>query len=48
MRGLETNHVISGPMRGLEENAHVLDIRQTDRYVDSMTDPAKMAVPVKT
>ena len=45
MRGLETDHVISGPMRGLKKcigNGHQTD-RQTDRHVDSMTDPAQRA-----
>ena len=47
MRGLETNHVISGPMRGLKQSACGMDIKQTDKRVDSMTDPAKRAESVK-
>ena len=47
MRGLETDHVISGPMRGLEKNLMGIDIRQTNRHVDSMTDPAQRAESVK-
>ena len=54
MRGLETDHVISGPMRGLK-NVWGSDIRQTyrqteiqtDRHVNSMTDPALRAESVK-
>ena len=48
MRGLETYHRISGPMRGLTKNAWGMDIRQkkqtdkqTNRHVNSMTDPAQ-------
>ena len=51
--GLETDHVISGPMRGLKKcmgNGHHTD-RQTDRqtqgHVNSMTDPAQRTESVK-
>ena len=38
MRGLQTDHVISGPMIGLEEkNAWGMDIRQTNRQTDMLT-----------
>ena len=50
MRGQETDHVISGPMRGLEKNCIRLR-RQTDQktygHCDSMTDPAQRAESVK-
>ena len=50
MRGLETDHVISGPMRGLKinftwrgqhSNTH------SDRHRNSMIDPAQRAESVK-
>ena len=51
MRGLETDHVISGPMRGLKKTTWGMYItqtnRQTDRHVDSMTDTAQRAESVK-
>ena len=53
MRGLETDHVISGPMRGLNkcmEDGHHTDHqknKQRDRHVGSMTDPAQRAKSVK-
>ena len=43
MRGLETDHVISGPMSGLTNNALEMYIKQTNRYIDSMTDQAQRA-----
>ena len=49
MRSLETDHVISGPMRCFKkrmENRHQTD-RQTHRHVDSMTDPAQKSESVK-
>ena len=36
MRGLDTEHVISGPMRGLEKKLHPM--AQTDRQTDTQTD----------
>ena len=36
MRGLEIDHVISGPIRGLKR-AWGMDIRQTDRQTDRQT-----------
>ena len=53
MKGLETDHVIAGPMRGLQktmENGHQTDNqtnKQTDRHVNSMTDPAQRAESLK-
>ena len=41
MRGLETDHVISGPMRDLKQNAWGMDFTQTDGHVNSITDPAQ-------
>ena len=41
MRGLETDTVVSGPIRGLdsrlEKNAQRMDITQTHRHMDIMT-----------
>ena len=48
MRGLGTYHLISGPMRGLEENCiqrYKDTDTQTDGYQDSKT--AQWADPVK-
>ena len=36
MRGLGTDHVISGPMRGLERKLHPMV--QTDRQTNTQTD----------
>ena len=53
MRGLETDHVISGPMTGLKTHGdqtldkHTDKQIQTDRHVNSMTDPALRAESVK-
>ena len=52
MRGLETDHVISGPMRGLEKKPHGEGADRhtdgrTDGHRDSMTDPAQRAESVK-
>ena len=51
MRGLKTDHVISGPTRGLKNkrmgNGHQTE-KQTNRHVDSMTDPAQRAESLKT
>ena len=53
MRGLETDRVTSGPIRGLKKsmgNGHQTDKqtnKQTIRHVDSMTDPAQRAESVK-
>ena len=52
--GLETDHVISGPMRGLR-NEWGMEITQTDRqtdrqtqrHVNSMTDTAQRTESVK-
>ena len=44
MRGLGTDHVISGPMRGLEKNSirwRKQKDTNTDGHGDSMTDPAQ-------
>ena len=38
MRGLGTNHVISGPMRGIQKAAPYDANRQTDRMTDKQTD----------
>ena len=50
MRGQETDHVISGPMRVLEKNC-IRCLKHTDRQTDghrnSMTDPAQRAESVK-
>ena len=50
MRGLGTEYVISGPTRGLKNkrmgNGHQTE-KQTNRHVDSMTDPAQKAKSVK-
>ena len=46
MRGQETDHVISGPMRGLDKNC-MRWRRQTSGHRDSMTDPAQRAESVK-
>ena len=46
MRGQETDHVISGPMRGFEKNC-IRWRRQTSGHRDSMTDPAQRAESVK-
>ena len=37
MRGLETDHVISGPMRGLKKIALEMDIRQTNKQTNRQT-----------
>ena len=50
MRGLGTDHVIPGPMRGLEKNCirwHKRTDRQTDRHRDSKTELAQWADSVK-
>ena len=50
MSGLETDQVISGPMRGLEKKTHgkwTSDRPQTDRHFDSMTNPAQRVRSVK-
>ena len=44
MRGLGTDHVISGPIRGLEKNCipwRRETNKQTSGHCDSMTDPAQ-------
>ena len=49
MGGLGTDHVISGPMRGLKilhQMAHTH--RQTDGHCDSKTESAQWANSVKT
>ena len=50
MRGQETDHVISGPMRGLEKNC-IQWRRQTDKltsgHCNSTTDSAQRAESVK-
>ena len=46
MRGLEADHVISGPMRGLTKKAWGMDT-QTHRHCDYYTDPAQRAESVK-
>ena len=38
MRGLGTDHVIWGPMRGLKKNAWGMDIIQADRQTDKQMD----------
>ena len=54
MRGLETDHVISGPMRGLKINfigkGHhsTFNIHSTYKHCDSMTEPAQRTESVKT
>ena len=53
MRGQETDHVISGPMKGLEKKLHLMaqtdkqTHTQKDGHCDSMTDPAQRAESVK-
>ena len=49
MRGLVIDHVISGPMRGLNKMLGYghQTYRQTDGHVDFMTDGAQRAVSVK-
>ena len=44
MRGLGTDHVISGPITGLKKNLHLIaqTDRQTDRQCNSMTDSAQL------
>ena len=44
---LETNHVISGPMRGLEINFTSRGIPQTYGHCNYTTDPAQRAKSVK-
>ena len=44
MRGLGTDHVISGPMRGLENNCiqwRTKTVRHTDGHGNSMTELAQ-------
>ena len=41
MRGLETDHVISGSIRGLKKNALDGTNRQTDRHGNTMADSAQ-------
>ena len=53
MRGLETDHVISGPMRGLKINCigrgqHSTFNTQRDRHRNYYTDPTQRAESVKT
>ena len=50
MRGLVTDHVISGPMRGLTKNCirwRKQTDKQTDRHGDSMTESAQWADSMK-
>ena len=50
MRGHETDHVITGPMRCLEKNCirwRRQTDKQTDGHRDSMTNPAQRAESVK-
>ena len=50
MRGLEADHVILGPMRGLKKRMGRDNIQtniQTQGHRDSMTDPAKRPESVK-
>ena len=51
MRGLGTDHVISGPLRGLKKTGSVGANRQTDRQTDrpsdSTTESAQWADPVR-
>ena len=47
MRGMGTDHVISGPMRGLKKTASDAANRQISGHCDSMTESAKWADSVK-
>ena len=48
MRGQETDHVISGPIRGFEKTATNGADRQNHGHGDSMTDPAQRDKSVKS
>ena len=47
MRGLETDHVISGPMKGLGKTYRMGRGQHTNGHRDSMTDPAQRAESVQ-
>ena len=48
MRGLGNDHVISGPIRGLQKNSSDGAHRHTDRHCDSTTEKAWWADSMKT
>ena len=53
MRDLETDHVISGPMKGLKINCNgrgqhsIFNVQHSDRHCDYLTNSAQRAKSVK-